>query len=106
MNKEISILYLPQTMSSLEIAKLTGKDHPKVTANIRRIIEEVGIEASGFRIPSKMPSGQWADVFFLPYRETQLVISSYSAKRRLAIIDRWQELEASKNRANIGSYCG
>jgi hypothetical protein len=61
----------------------------------------VGIEASGFRIPSKMPSGQWVDVLFLPYRETQLVISSYSAKHRLAIIDRWQELEASKKIANI-----
>ena len=56
MNKEISVLSSNQTMSSLEIAKLTGKDHPKVTADIRRILEEVGIEASGFRIPSKMPS--------------------------------------------------
>ena len=84
-------------MSSLEIAKLTGKKHPKVTADIKRVLEEAGIEASGFQLPSKMPSGQWADTYFLPYRETHLVISGYSVKHRLAIIDRWQELEASKN---------
>ena len=85
-----------QTMSSLEIAELTGKEHPKVTADIRRILEEAGIEASGFRLPLKMPSGQTADTYNLPYRETQLVISGYSVPHRLVIIDRWQALENSQ----------
>jgi phage antirepressor YoqD-like protein len=43
-----------------------------------------------------MPSGQTADTYNLPYRETQLVISGYSVKHRLVIIDRWQELETNQ----------
>jgi phage antirepressor YoqD-like protein len=96
MQNSLKVLPATQTMSSLQIAELTGKDHPKVTADIKRVLEEAGIEASGFRIPLKMPSGQTADTYNLPYRETQLVISGYSVKHRLVIIDRWQELETNQ----------
>jgi anti-repressor protein len=90
---EISVFEKQQTMSSLEIAKLTGKEHAKVTADIKRILDEAGIDASGFTLTQKYGNNNERVVFNLPYRETQLVISGYSVPHRLAIIDRWQELE-------------
>ena len=84
-----------QTMSSLEIAKLTGKEHPKVTADIKRILDEVGINPAVFGGVYKAGNGQEQPCFNLPRRECDLIIAGYSAKYRLAIIDRWQELEAS-----------
>ena len=82
------------TMSSLQIAEITGKDHKNVLADIRRVLEEAEIEGANFLAPYKMPSGQTASVYNLPRRECDLVISGYSVKYRLAIIDRWHELEA------------
>lgn len=83
-----------QTMSSREIAELTGKEHSDVLKDIRRILEEAEIGEGKF-------SGTYTDVqnkerpcFNLPRRECDLVIAGYSVKYRLAIIDRWQELEA------------
>ena len=81
------------TMSSLEIAELTGKAHPKVTADIERILTEVGIDAAGFRFISKDSMNRDQKQYNLPRRECDLVVSGYVAKYRLAIIDRWQELE-------------
>ena len=82
-----------QTMSSLEISELTGKRHADVRADIERILNEAGIEGATFIAPFKMPSGQNSEVFNLPRRECDLVISGYSVKYRLAIIDRWHDLE-------------
>jgi anti-repressor protein len=84
-----------QTMSSLEIAELTGKAHSDVVYDIKRILLEVGIEGGDFSAPCKMPSGQNTTVYNLPKRECNLIVSGYSAKYRLAIIDRWEELENS-----------
>lgn len=77
MNTELSTI-TKQTMSSLEIAELTGKEHPKVTADIKRILEEAKIDASGFTLTQKYGNNNERIVFNLPYRETQLVISGYS----------------------------
>ena len=93
-----------QTMSSLEISELTGKKHTDVTADIKRILDEAGIEAATFSAPCKMASGQTANVYRLPYRETQLVMSGYSVKHRLAIIDRWQEIEEKQATQALPSY--
>ena len=82
-----------KTMSSLEIAKLTDKDHADVLKDIRRVLAEANIEAGGFSGLYKTANNQDKPCFYLPYRETQLVISGYSVLHRLKIIDRWQELE-------------
>jgi len=103
MKNALQILPSKQTMSSIEIAKLTGKEHPKVTADIRRILDEAGIDASGFTLTQKYGNNNERIVFNLPYRETQLVISGYSVPHRLVIIDRWQELE-SKQVLNLPDF--
>ena len=96
----IQVLNNTKTMSSLEIATLTGKRHDNVVSDIKRILEEAEIEATGFQGALKMPSGQIANVYNLPRRECDLIISAYDVKYRLAIIDRWHELEQKeKDRA-------
>ena len=88
----------PVTMSSLEIAKLTGKEHKNVLRDIRNLLEELGIEQLSFEQLAKMPSGQNTVVYNLPKRECFALVSGYSAKLRVAIIDRWQELEDTKSK--------
>ena len=92
---EISTL-ITRTMSSLEIAKLTGKPHNDVLKDIRRILEEVEIGLGQFSRSYLSEQNKSLPCFELPRRECDLVIAGYSAKYRLAIIDRWQELEAKQ----------
>jgi phage regulator Rha-like protein len=82
-----------QTMSSLEIAKLTEKQHFNVLIDIRKVLEEVGIGALKFQGSYLSEQNKELPCYNLPRRECDLVISGYSAKYRLAIIDRWHELE-------------
>lgn len=85
----------PLTMSSLEISKLTGKRHDNVVADIRKMLEELEIEATEFSGAYKMPSGQNTTLYNLPKRECFILVSGYNLKLRAAIIDRWQELEGA-----------
>ena len=83
------------SMSSLEIAELTGKDHAKVLIDIRKMLDELGILTSDFSTVRKV-RGKEYDVFNLPKRETIILVSGYSVAMRAAIVDRWQELEAKE----------
>lgn len=80
-------------MSSLEIAKLTGKDHNHVLRDIRKILSEVEIDPSKFGLVYLAGNGEERTCFNLPRLECDLVVSGYSTKYRLAIIKRWHELE-------------
>ena len=84
------------TMSSLEIAELTGKRHDNVLADIRNMLTELEIEAPEFSGALKMPSGQKAKVYKLPKRECLVLVSGYSIVLRTKIIDRWLELESAE----------
>ena len=81
-------------MSSLQIADITGKPHNDILKDIRRILEEAEIGVGEFSRTYTDASNRQSPCYFLPRRECDLVISGYSVKYRLAIIDRWQELEA------------
>jgi len=94
MKNALKLLPVTQTMSSLEIAKLTGKRHSDVLIDIRRILEEVEIRTTDFSAVYLSEQNKELPCFNLPRRECDLVISGYSVKYRLAIIDRWHELEA------------
>ena len=85
------------TMSSLEIAKLTGKDHSHVLRDIKAVLNEAGIGESKFGGSYLSQQNKQLPCYNLPYRETNLIISGYSVKHRLAIIDRWQELESQQS---------
>jgi Rha family phage regulatory protein len=84
------------TMSSLQIAEITGKDHTNVLRDIRNTLEQAGIGLSKFESSYLNSQNKAQPCFILPRRECDLVVSGYSVKYRLAIIDRWHELEAKQ----------
>jgi len=85
-----------QTMSSKEIAELTGKDHADVLKDIRRILEQAEIDAGRFSGIYLDARNRQKPCYHLPKRECDLVVSGYSVKYRWAIIQRWHELEEAE----------
>lgn len=84
----------PVTMSSRDIAELTGKQHKNVLSDIRKMLEALGKRSADFSANVLDVCGRLQEVFNLPKRETFILISGYSVELRARIIDRWQELEA------------
>lgn len=84
------------TMSSREIAELTGKEHRNVMADIRKMLVELCDEEGVLKFQQthrNEQNGQEYPIFSLPKRETLILVSGYSVELRARIIDRWQELE-------------
>lgn len=84
------------TMSSVEIAQLCEKRHDNVVVDIRKMLEELNLYAPDFSGTYKTSQGNEYQCFFLPKRETMILISGYRIDLRAKIIDRWQELEAKQ----------
>lgn len=77
------------TMSSREIAELTGSTHDNVLKTVRRLISE-GV-VLGNETPYIHPqNGQTYMEFRMSFRDTMVVVSGYSAELRARIIDRWR----------------
>ncbi len=85
------------TMSSREIADLTGKRHDNVMRDIRIMLLDLqGIDGV-LRFEDtqiNQQNDQKYPIFRLPKRETLILVSGYSVAMRARIIDRWQELES------------
>lgn len=85
-----------KTMSSLEIAELTGKRHDNVMTDIRNMLEELYEEKGLLRFQDTYTNSQNNQVykcFNLPKHETLVLVAGYSIKLRSKIIKRWEELE-------------
>lgn len=78
------------TMSSREIAELTGKRHDNVRADIQKMGEELSLN---FQDKPEHSGGRPVMAYHLGKRECLILISGYSVELRARIIDRWQELE-------------
>ena len=85
------------TMSSLEIAELTGKRHDNVMRDIQGMLGELGGVLSFEDTYTNPQNGQSYPIFNLPKREALILVSGYSVVMRAKIIDRWQELEAKQS---------
>ena len=81
------------TMSSLEIAELTGKQHKNVLADIRNMLNQLEIQSAVFSAQYKDSTGRSLVMFNLPKDETLCLIAGYNVQVRMRIIKRWQELE-------------
>lgn len=92
------------TMSSLEIAELTGKQHKNVLADIRKMMDDLAINSAEFSAQYKDTTGRSLAMFNLPKRETLVLVSGYSVTMRARIIDRWQELEEKQTPATPKTY--
>lgn len=84
------------TMSSREIAELTGKDHPNVMRDIRGMLEELGEDALRFEDIYSDAYGRAQPCFNLPKDLTITLVAGYNVQMRHAIVKRWQELEAKQ----------
>ena len=89
-NKEI-------TISSLEIAERTGKEHKNVKRDIVDVLSKVSDVPKFERIYKDSMNRDQIE-YVLPKREALILVSGYSVELRAAIIDRLDELEKEKNK--------
>jgi phage regulator Rha-like protein len=84
------------TMSSLEIAELTGKDHKHVMRDIRAMCEQLGVQSAQFWADYKDARGRAQHCFYLDRYHTEVLVTGYDVKRRAAVIKRWYDLETGQ----------
>ena len=86
------------TMTSLEIAELTGKRHDNVMTDIRAMLAELELTAPEISGAVNYTVGNGAtltrEIYNLDKELTLTLVSGYSVKMRHTIIKRWQELES------------
>jgi phage antirepressor YoqD-like protein len=82
------------TMSSREIAELTGKDHKHVLQDVRNMLDQLGMTLAEFSANLPDAYGRPQPVYMLPKDLTITLVSGYSVVMRHRIVTRWQELEA------------
>lgn len=103
--KEIDIMNnittTTKTMSSLEIAELTGKRHDHVMRDIRNMIEQLEVAKKdspnlGWHCESSTyinKQNKSQPCYLLDYNTTVNLLTGYDAAKRMMVIQRWQELE-------------
>ena len=82
-----------ETMTSLEIAEVTGKEHKNVMRDIRNILEQ-GVNQLNFELveyPDK--KGELRPCYNMTKKGCLILASGYDALLREKIINRWEELE-------------
>lgn len=82
------------TMTSREIAELTGKEHKNVIRDIRTMLDELEKDGSNLSHPQEdKDSRGYTACFYLNRELTETLLTGYSASARLKVIRRWHDLE-------------
>ena len=81
------------TMSSREIADLTGKRHDNVKSDIRAMLDQLGVDVLKVQGIYFDSMNRQQTEYHLDRDLTDCLLTGYSAKARLAVIKRWRELE-------------
>lgn len=90
--------FVARTMSSREIAELTGKQHQHVKRDIEKMLGDLKEDASSFgRIYLDTMNRQQTE-YLLDREHTECLLTGYSAVMRMAVIKRWRELEEGEVR--------
>lgn len=84
------------TMSSREIAELTGKRHDHVLRDTENMLSELGQTSPQFWGELPDSYGRPQKVALLPKDLTITLVAGYNVVVRHAIVKRWQELEAGQ----------
>ena len=103
MNNLISISNSTLSMTSREIAELTGKSHSHVLRDIDNLINtlEPGL-VSGYKSTTYVSAdGRTLRQFEMDRDSTICLISGYDPNSRMRIIKRWQELESAVINTNV-----
>lgn len=86
-------LVAKETMTSKEIAEITGKQHAHVMRDIRALLEQ-GVNESNFGLVEyKDAKGESRPMYVLTKKGCLILASGYDAVLREKIINRWEELE-------------
>lgn len=94
---QIATMNAVQTMTSREIAELTGKRHDHVLRDIEKMKPELisltpNLGAALNSTTYKDSTGRELKQYALNYEMTMTLVTGYSIKLRNAVIKRWQEL--------------
>jgi phage regulator Rha-like protein len=93
-SKTFSVATNELTMSSNEIAGITGKQHKNVIRDIREMLKKIDGQYSFHdECQEVMDNRGYTAEIRLNYRLCILLVTGYSEPHRLKVIDRWQELE-------------
>jgi len=103
--KELSTI-TEQTMTSREVAELTGKRHSDVLRDLDSLIKSLNAELRlGYVSTTYKDSTGKSNRMFQMDRDSSIcLVSGYDANARMKIIKRWQELEASQQAALPQTY--
>lgn len=84
----------PVSMSSREIAELTGKSHKHVLTDIRSMYNELGTEPKFGLSEYSDTTGRILPMYQLSKKYTLCLIGKYSSVLRMKILDKLEELES------------
>ncbi|HEJ7969403.1 TPA: Rha family transcriptional regulator [Serratia marcescens] len=84
------------TMSSREIAALTGKQHKHVLDDCRKMFEALKIQSAEFSADYRDERGRKYQEFLLDQDLTMTLVMGYSIPLRHKVAKRWRELETGE----------
>jgi phage regulator Rha-like protein len=84
----------PMTMTTREIAELTGKLHKNVLRDADAMLAELEIDRLSFELVESDAKGEARRVLTLPKDLTLTLVTGYKVVLRHRIMQRWLELEA------------
>lgn len=86
------------TMTTVEIAELTGKAHKNVLADARKVAESIdGLKSQPVESSYKDKKGEARPMLILDKHLTFTLITGYDTGLRHNVVGRWIELEAQAN---------
>jgi len=86
------------TMTSREIAELTGKQHSHVMRDIETMLEQLGERPEGYiQLWAHPQNGQQYREYALDREHTECLVTGYSASLRMKVIKRLHELEGQQH---------
>jgi Rha family phage regulatory protein len=95
-----ALTVVPVTMSSREIAELTGKQHSNVMRDIRAMTERLSADSDlNWHCETETytdEQGKPREMYRLDKDTTLTLVAGYDAVLRFRIIKRWQELESQQ----------
>jgi len=81
------------TMSSREIANVTGKRHANVKRDIAAMLKELKLDVLSFEYTYLDGQNREQVEYMLDREHTDCLLTGYSAPMRMKVIRRWRELE-------------
>lgn len=90
-----------ETMSSLQIAEITGKRHDAILRDIKNLLKQ-DVDAHNFvGVEYTDKKGEKRPCYELTKKGCLILASGYNARLRERIIDRWEELETEKQQGGF-----